>query len=84
MLGVRPHNRPVRTNCALTPFQASMFGRWSGFVTVSGKLDGLIGSRKIERAKSLATTPPILSAASSPANGVTAMLTGLKFAPAWT
>ncbi len=59
-----------------------MFGRWSGLATASGKLDGLTGNRKIERAKSFATTPPIFSAPSSPANGVTAMLTGLKFCPA--
>ena len=59
-----------------------MFGRTSGLVTASGKLVGLIGVRKIEWAKSLVVTA--LTLASSPANGVTAMLTGVKFAPART
>ena len=49
---------------------------------VSGKLDGLTGSRKIERAKSLLMTLLILLPASSPTKGVTAIVTGLKFAPA--
>ena len=46
-----------------------MFGGASGLAIVSGKFAGLSGRRKIDRAKSAATTPLIFSPASSPANG---------------
>jgi hypothetical protein len=70
------------TNCAFTVFHASTFGRTSGFEIASGKLVGSIGVRKIEWARSLASTAPILVAPSSPASGVTAIVTGVKLAPA--
>ena len=51
---------PVSTNWALTVFQASRLGAASGSAGFSGKVEGLIGDRKIERAMSLAITAPIL------------------------
>jgi len=70
---------PVSTNWALTVRQASRLGAASGLPGFSGKAEGLIGDRKIERAMSLAMTAPTLAV--SPASGVMAMVTGLNSPP---
>ena len=59
-----------------------MFGRCVGIGDVLGKARRIDRHEEDRAGEVIDDDPPILSAPSSPANGVTAMVTGLKLAPA--